>query len=109
IDLAQLPDVLTRYASAAWAGSATVRLHGFLALTPQQRRLLEALRGAGMTIAQAPASASAPKVVRRAAFATPRAEIAHALGFARTRLRDNPAARIAIIVADLETRRDEVI
>ena len=43
----------------------------------------------------------------RTSFATPSEELARALSFARERVARNPQARVAIVVADLEARREE--
>jgi probable DNA repair protein len=84
-------------------------LHGFLSLTPQQQRLLDALCAAGVLLERVPAhEADAPRV-HRIAVDTPREEIVHALRFARGRVASEPKRRVAIVVADLESRRDEVI
>jgi ATP-dependent helicase/nuclease subunit B len=110
LDDAQLPDVLAQMAAPSWLREADdVVLHGFIALTPQQRRLVTALRGAGMPIVEAPASAGDPCIGRCASFATPRDELAGALGFARARLAAEPQARIAIVVADLDERRNDIV
>ena len=110
VDAAQLPDLIARFADPSWvAGSGDVALHGFLALTPQQRRLVTALRAAGTTIDGIAAPAAAPLHRRRTAFATSRDEIARALSFARERISADRSARIAIVIADLEQRREEVV
>lgn len=109
IDEAQLADLLERLAAPAWlGGSASVVLHGFLALTPQQRRLLHALRSGGMIVDASPASERRTSR-RRTSLPTPRDEIASALGFARATLVADPAARVAVVVADLDARRAEVV
>ena len=110
IDAAQLPDVLAQIAHASWVGrGAGVLLHGFLALTRQQRRLVDALRDAGLTIDEVPAETRAASQRRRVACASPRDEMARALGYARTRIAAEPRARVAIVVADLEERRDGML
>ena len=110
IDAAQLPDVLAQVAHASWVGgSARVLLHGFLTLTRQQQRLVDALRDAGLTIDDAPPEVRVATRRRRVACASSRDELARALGHARTRIAADPGARVAIVVADLEQRRDDVL
>jgi probable DNA repair protein len=110
IDTAQLPDALRQAAHAAWAGGgAPVVLHGFLGFTAQERRLVDALREAGMSITESPAVPVASARRSRVAYATAREEITAALSFARARVAADPNARIAIVVADLDQRRDEVV
>jgi len=110
IDTAQLPDTLRQDAHPAWASvGAPVVLHGFLAFTPQERRLVEALREAGMSIAESRAVPAAARKRSRVAYATARDEIIAALSFARARLAADPSTRIAVVVADLDERRDEVV
>lgn len=110
IDDAQLPDLLAEIARPSWiAHTGRVVLHAFIALTPQQRRLVSALRDAGMTVDEIAASGSDACNRRCASLATPRDELIRALGFARARLLAEPQARIAIVVADLEERRDDVV
>lgn len=110
IDDALLPDVLAGIADRGWThGVAPVILYGFIALTPQQRRLAGALRNAGMTIDEWPAAVTTPPCCWRAHFSTPRDELVRALGFARARVEAEPEARIAIVVADLDERRNEVV
>ena len=110
LDAAQLPDVLAQVARPSWAKTCgPVVLHGFIAITCQQRRLVAALREAGMAVEETAATGIEPRSRLRTVLATPREEIAHALGFARDRLAANAQARVAVVVADLEGRRDEVV
>jgi probable DNA repair protein len=109
-DDAQLPDVLVRIAPRIPCSSVgRILLHGFLAFTPQQRRLLDALRDAGVRVDEAPAQQAVPGEHRRVAAPSPREEIVQALRFARERAARAPGARIAIVVADLDARREEVV
>jgi len=109
IDDAQLRDRLCRIAEASWlAGTQPVVLHGFLSFTPQQRRLVAALRAAGVAIAESPI-AKRDTTRMRTAFATPRDELAHAFAYARDRLTHEASARIAIVIADLDERRSEAL
>jgi len=108
-DHAQLPDVLATRADPSWTRSlGGFALYGFLRLTPQQQRLVDALRGAGVAIDEVPA-ARAGSAFRRTSCATSSLEVAQALGFARSRLEADPRASIAIVVVDLAQRRDEVV
>ena len=110
IDDAQLPDVLTQIASRSWLGdTGRVILAGFMAMTPQQRRLVNALRNAGMTVDEVAARGREPSSRRSTSVATPREEVACALGFARSRLLASPQSSVAIVVSDLDQRRDEVV
>jgi probable DNA repair protein len=110
IDAAQLPDLLTKIVAPSWLGDeGPVLLHGFMALTPQQRRLVNALRGAGVTIDEPAENENGASSRRRAGITTPREELVRALGYARARLLADPAARVAIVLADLDERRTEVV
>jgi ATP-dependent helicase/nuclease subunit B len=110
IDRAALADALAAAASLLWPGnSGDVVLYGFTALASQQRRLIAALRAAGLSIDELPAMHETAVSRGRVSCPTPSEELAQALGFARARLAAEPQARIAIVVADLETRRDETI
>ena len=92
------------------APPATLVLHGFDLVTPQQRDFLDACVRAGIELlrsAREPAAAS----VRRALFDSPRQELECAARWARTRLEQaggSIAPRIAIVVPDLAQRRSEV-
>jgi len=110
IDRAALADALAAAASLLWPGNAgDVVLYGFTALAPQQRRLVAALRAAGVSIDELPAMHEPAVSCGRVSCPTSAEELAQALGFARARLAAEPRARIAIVVADLEARRDETI
>lgn len=110
IDHAQLPDVLAACAAHSWtAPLGRVLLHGFVSFTPQQRRLIGALQAAGMAIEEA-RDADAPASIRyRKGCATPSLELAQALAFARARVEADSQARVAIVVLNLDERRDEAI
>jgi hypothetical protein len=110
IDDAQLPDALARIASRVPASSVgRVVLHGFLDFTPQQRRLLDALRDMTVVLDEVPAQQAGSGAKQRVAAQSPRDELVHALRFARARVARAPGARVAIVVADLESRRDEAV
>jgi probable DNA repair protein len=110
IDAAQLPDQLTLAAPAvtAWRNKHCL-LAGFFEFTPQQQRLLAALRATGcaLTIIDLPV----PRAGRcaRVACSTPQAELTAALAYARERALADPEARIGIVIANLDERRSEVL
>jgi probable DNA repair protein len=109
VDPAQLADRLASGAPRvpAWRNRRIVTV-GFIEFTPQQQRLLDAMRSAGVaTIASAlPRAAAAQRL--RVVCATPEAELGYALAWARDRALAEPQAAIGIVVLDLATRRDEV-
>lgn len=109
VDSAQLADVLADVAPrvSSWRG---FRIHtvGFIEFTPQQRRLLCALRDAGMEVTEHELTTTANSSRYRVACANPRSEIERALAWARERALAVPSARIGIVVDDLASRRDEV-
>jgi len=110
LDRAQLPDVLAGSVSAAWTrGLGRVVLYGFLALTPAQQRLLAALRDAGVVIDELGIGERRARSRHQVACATPAVELEQALAFARARVVADPRARVAIVVADLDARREETI
>jgi ATP-dependent helicase/nuclease subunit B len=110
IDEAQLPDLLADIADTGWvAGRAPVILYGFMSLTPQQQRLVAALRDAGMGIDTWAAAGHAAAHCQRVSLCTPRDELMRAFAFARACLLRDRQARIAVVVADLEERRSEVL
>lgn len=85
-----------------------VMLVGFLAPDASERRVIAALRDAGMTIDERSALGEAPGVPRSAAFATPADELAAAFVWARGRVERQPDLRIGIVVPDLAARLQEV-
>ncbi|HVE49259.1 MAG TPA: PD-(D/E)XK nuclease family protein [Casimicrobiaceae bacterium] len=91
------------------AGTEIV-LAGFIDLSPQQQRLIDALCGAGACIARQPLTPPpiGESSARLAISATPREEIARALDFARERVRNHPNARVGVVVLDLARRRESV-
>jgi len=110
VDHAQLPDVLISECGQRWtAGVGRVLLYGFLTLSPQQQRLVAALREAGVVIDEAPLEGAPASIRQQVSCSSPSREIEQALAFARVRVIAQPAARVAIVVADLERRRDEIV
>jgi len=112
LDDAELPDWLARCAAEvpAWRTAATA-LVGFIEYSPQQERLLGAMREAGMRLvrhASLPHEEGAIGRARRTEGATPRDEIAKALHWARERAMASPDATIVVAIQDLDRRRAEV-
>ena len=109
VDPAQLADVLADAAPKvpAWRGHRIITV-GFIEFAPQQRRLLSALRNAGVDVAEHGVPTTATSSRYRVACANPRAEIERALAWARERALADPSARIGIVIDDLASRRDEV-
>ncbi len=100
-DGAQVADAIAEAARRSGrTRDESVLLAGFLELTPQQERLVSALRGAGMRIAVA-AEPAVRGHVERVVAPTTRDEIVLALQWARERATDAPDARIGIAVNGL--------
>jgi ATP-dependent helicase/nuclease subunit B len=98
IDTGQLPALL---ADALAQGSGPeVWFAGFDFLTPAQEHLARALGPRARQVAVSHRGAL-PSV---AGFADSRHELAAAAAWARTRLEENPAARLGIVVPDLESQ-----
>jgi probable DNA repair protein len=108
IDPVQLPDALALAAPSIVRPSPRILLHAFLPITPQQRRLVDALKAAGATIDETPPIERTPTSRHRTSAPTPLRETARALAFARERVAGRPDARVAIVVANLHERRGEV-
>ena len=104
---AQLPDALTAaIAKGQIAAPATIYLAGMLDRTPAQAALLAALTAAGARIAdyEAAAATAEPSLD---SFSSPQEEMRAAAEWARQRLRENSAQRLAIIVPDLAPVREQ--
>jgi probable DNA repair protein len=86
---------------------AEIFLLGFDLLNPAQRRLIEAARDAGASVTEAKATA-APASGRLIFAKDPRDEISTCAWWARRTLEANPAARIAVIVQDIDGMRGEI-
>jgi probable DNA repair protein len=108
VDLAKLADVLAASAPhmVPWRSRAVV-LAGFMEFSPQQERLVAALRGAGMRVEVAASSGPLGKVERVVA-PTARDELVLALQWARARVKADASAFVGIALQDLAERRDEV-
>ena len=109
IDPAQLPDELMQSAAIIARSLPRIVLHAFLPMTPQQNRLIDALRANGAAIDEVPAIACRSTSRRRTSAPHTSLEISRALAFARTRVAEQPDARVAIVVANLHERRNDVI
>jgi len=109
IDPVQLPDVLALAAPRIVRTSPRILLHAFLPITPQQRRLVDALKGAGATVDEVWPIERTPMSRHRTSAPTPFLETARALAFARERVAEHPDARVAIVVSNLHERRSEVV
>jgi probable DNA repair protein len=109
-DAAQLADRLADCATRVpvWRNRRIVTI-GFIEFAPQQQRLLAALRVAGAEIVERPL----PRVVgsrqSRVVCTTPEVELGQALAWARDRALADTDADVAIVVADLASRRDQVV
>ena len=108
IDAAQLGDALAVELADGIARSVHALFVGFMQLTAQQQRLIDALIGHGASIERvsAPQPRSTPG---RVLASTARDELRAALAWARDRAIARPDAAIGIVVEDLARRRDQVI
>ena len=95
-------------AVAIWRNLDVV-VAGFIEPTPQQERLLAALRRRGAQIAHCDTVRDAPAERAQASAASPRDELLLALHWAREQAFANSGATVGIAVEDLAARRDEVI
>ena len=112
LDDAELPDWLASCAAEVptWR-TATTALVGFIEYSPQQERVLDAMREAGMRLVRhgsLPDEEGAIGRARRTEAATPRDEIGRALHWARKRAMAHADATIVIAIGDLDRRREEV-
>jgi probable DNA repair protein len=106
-DLAQLAGVLVRHAPRlVGLRGRTVLLAGFLELSPQQLRLVDALTASGARIERVDTLPEAGGVAHRASAATARDELACALAWARTQISSGDGV-VGIVVEDLSVRRAE--
>ncbi|HVA56239.1 MAG TPA: PD-(D/E)XK nuclease family protein [Gammaproteobacteria bacterium] len=109
LDPARLPDFLE---GKFTAGEATPPQHclciGFQEFTPQQQRLLDALRAAGSRVEQSPVAGERDSICRRIVCPDAQAEIEAAARWARALLEATPALRIAIVVRDLSEQRQAI-
>ncbi len=108
-DLALVPDALAPLAGRLTRGLRPTVFAGFLELTPQQERLLAALRVAGTDVRRLETLPEVDANASRTIAATPRDEIGAALAWAGERAFERPEARIGIVVENLAERRDEIV
>lgn len=109
IDDALLPDRLASLSGGAALLPGPLVLAGYAEQTPQQQRLLAALRGAGTAVAAFDPLAADAGDVRVVACADPRDEIVAALEWARRQVDADPTRRVGVAIADLAARRGEVV
>lgn len=109
LDSARLCDaVADGFAAGRLAIPSKLLLVGFDEFTPQQRALLDVLRGAGCDVVEPmPGLRRRGRAVRVSATDAKR-EIALAARWARARLEEKPAARIGIIVPALGQLRERL-
>ena len=109
IDDALLPDRLAALVGEVAVLPGPLVLAGYAERTPQQQRLLAALRRAGADVAAFDPLAADAGDVRVVACADPRDEIVAALEWARRQVDADPRLRVGIAVADLAARRGEIV
>ncbi len=106
LDPARLPDYLT---TQLIAREIAPPLHclfaGFEEFTPQQQRLLAALRTAGSQVEQLPVSGECANSRQRIACGDAQAEMQAAARWARALLERSPTTRIGIVARDLTEQR----
>jgi hypothetical protein len=109
VDVVQLADRLASSAAqvSVWRQRRIVTV-GFIDFTPQQRRLLDAMRDAGVEVVASALPQAAAATRHRVVCATPDTELGDALAWARDRALAEPDASIAIVFEDLALRRDEI-
>lgn len=121
MDDAQLPRWLAgQVREGRWMPAQRVVLAGFDRLRPMQQQLIDVLRERGASVdsrslagtagatevaGRAGESGEAAAVALRVACADPPAQWRAAAAWARQRLQENPAARIGIVVPDLQAQR----
>ena len=108
-DAAGAPGRLAQAARSmeAWRGRRAV-LVGFIAPEPGLRRVVGALRDAGMVVDELDHLANERTVPRSVAFASAGDELAAALAWARAEVEGDPDLRVGIVIPDLATRLVEV-
>lgn len=84
-----------------------VVLAGFLERAPQQQRLIDALRAAGVSVTEA-AEPAVRRPPERVVGPTPRDEVVLALQWARDGALRSPGTRVGVAVNGLAARREEV-
>lgn len=108
VDAARLPDLLAqRLEQAPWLLPRHLLLAGFDELTPQQRAFLDHLGRLGTEQVEARA-ADAPGHCVRHAFTDAEAEVEACAAWVRSRLEQQPEARIGVVVPDLTGQRTRI-
>lgn len=107
-DSARLPDIAAgRIRAGAIEVPRQLILAGFETITPQTQELLAALTSFGCAIEYI-ALPLIPTSASRTEFSTALEEIRAAANWSRERLEKKPAARIAIVVPDLASKRAQI-
>ncbi len=104
-DASTAADRVARAAPAmpSWRGRH-VAFAGFIDMTPQARRVAEALVRAGANVDEVPTVGAPLAPARRAEFASTDDELVAALGWARREVERRPEATVGIVVPDLAQR-----
>ncbi|HVF65052.1 MAG TPA: PD-(D/E)XK nuclease family protein [Casimicrobiaceae bacterium] len=112
IDVARVADVVADHANALPdVGKLDLAFVAFAEVSPQQRRLTDALRDAGARLEFIDSTttvndaSTVSATARLAELATPRDELVAAFDWARAQATRNPSAEIGIVVPDLAQRR----
>ena len=105
VDAARLPDLLLEGSNLETPKA--IIAYAFDILPPQTREFLDACRARGTQVDECRPEAKPSRAVR-AAYRSAKEELDAAAAWARGRLEANPAARIGVVVPDLEERRREV-
>ena len=110
IDAARVPHFLqVAVESGRLELPATLIFAGFETLTPAVAALAAGIEGRGTRVCELIQTRTAPDAtIRRLALSDPQAEIHAAAAWAVARLKENPDARLALVVPDLATRLDAV-
>ncbi len=108
-DLSQIPAALAPLAERFVARMGPTILAGFTEFSPQQERLCAALRACGARVQAQDTLPAVPGAVCRTVAASPRAELAAALSWARERAMQRARPRIGIVIENLAAQRDAVV
>jgi probable DNA repair protein len=110
VSAAQLPvRLLQALTAGTWRPRSRVTLAGFDRLTAQQRRLAGALQASGHIVEVPNTPTTEPAHAVRIESADPRDQWQQVAAWARARLRDDPQARIGIVVPDLDAQREGIL
>ncbi len=109
IDIAQATDTITAHAAQISAGLPALWIAGFYERTPAQQRLWSALASSGVAVHEVDPLPARDTGITRTIAATPRDEMAAALGWGRASVVASPGIRVGIVVEDLIARRDTVM